>query len=123
MSLTAYSLVPCWDDEQPYYGLFVEHGDFHDRDQALHLASEMDRRLGAINMEYAGKRESRRLGPVRVDLIRTGAWQEWDRQRLLQTGGNVDQYKHPCLITDTHFKESMRVEQELSMDSDPLLQV
>jgi hypothetical protein len=123
MSLTAYSLVPCWDDEQPYYGLFVEHGDFRDRDQALHLATEMDRRLGAINMEYAGKRESRRLGPVRVDLIRTGAWQEWDRQRLLQTGGNVDQYKHPCLITDTHFKESMRVEQELSMDSDPLLKV
>jgi hypothetical protein len=123
MSLTGYSLVPCWDDEQPYYGLFVERGDFRDRDQALHLAGELDRRLGDINMEYASKRESRRLGPVRVDLIRTGAWQEWDRQRLLQTGGNVDQYKHPCLITDTHFRESMRVEQELSMASDPMIQI
>jgi hypothetical protein len=123
MSLTGYSLVPCWDDEQPYYGLFVERGDFRDRNQALHLASELDRRLGDINMEYASKRGSQRLGPVRVDLIRTGAWQEWDRQRLLQTGGNVDQYKHPCLITDPHFRENMRVENELSMTSDPMMQI
>jgi hypothetical protein len=117
MSLTAYSLVPCWDDEQPYYGLFVERGDFHDRIEALRLAGELDRRLGAINMEYASKRESRRLGPIRVDLIPTGAWQEWDRQRLVRTGGNMEQYKHPCLITEPHFRESMRVEQELSADA------
>jgi hypothetical protein len=114
MSLTAYSLVPCWDDEQPYYGLFVERGDFRDREQALHLAGELDRRLGAINMEYASKRDSRRLGPIRVDLIPTGAWYEWDRQRLVRTGGNMEQYKHPCLITEPHFREIMRVEQELS---------
>jgi hypothetical protein len=123
MSLTAYSLVPCWDDEQPYYGLFVERGDFRDRDQALQLAHELDRRLGDVNMEYASKRDSLRLGTIRVDLVRTGAWQEWDRQRLLHTGGNVDQYKHPCLITDPHFRESMRVEQELSMESDPALHI
>jgi hypothetical protein len=116
MSLTAYSLVPCWDDEQPYYGLFVERGDFRDREQALHLAGELDRRLGAINMEYASKRDSRRLGPVRVDLIPTGSWHEWDRQRLLRTGGSLDQYKHPCLITEPHFREIMRVEQELSAE-------
>jgi hypothetical protein len=116
MSLTAYSLVPCWDDEQPYYGLFVERGDFLDRDQALHLAGELDRRLGTINMEYASKRDSRRLGPIRVDLIPTGAWHEWDRQRLVRTGGNMEQYKHPCLITEPHFREIMQVEQELSAE-------
>jgi hypothetical protein len=116
MSLTAYSLVPCWDDEQPYYGLFVERGDFHNREQPLHLAGELDRRLCGINMEYASKRQSQRLGPIRVDLIPTGAWQEWDRQRLLRTGGNQEQYKHPCLITEPHFREIMRVEQELSAE-------
>jgi hypothetical protein len=121
MSLTAYSLVPCWDDVQPYYGLFVERGDFRDSDQALHLASALDRWLSNINMEYASKRESQRLGPIRVDFVRTGAWQEWDRQRLLRTGGSVDQYKHPCLITDPHFREAMQVEQELSTEGDPLL--
>ena len=30
LTLTAYSLAPCWDDEQPYYGLFVERGDLPD---------------------------------------------------------------------------------------------
>src|SRR5262245_45298573 len=123
MSLTAYSLVPCWDDQQPYYGLFVERGDFGDRGQALHLAAELDLRLCDINMEYASKRESQRLGPIRVDLIRTGAWYEWDRQRLLRNGGSPEQYKHPCLITEPHFRENMAVEQELSMESDPLLQI
>src|SRR5262249_9540927 len=118
MSLTAYSLVPCWDDEQPYYGLFVERGDFHSRQQALHLASELDQRLSAMNMEYASKRGSRRLGPIRVDLIPTGAWQEWDRRRLQRTGGNLEQYKHPCLVTEPHFRENMKVEQELSAENE-----
>jgi hypothetical protein len=118
MSLTAYSLVPCWDDQQPYYGLFVERGDFLDGEQALHLAGELDRRLNAINMEYASKRQSQRLGAIRVDFIPTGAWQEWDRQRLLRTGGNPEQYKHPCLIAEPHFREIMRVEQELSTENE-----
>src|SRR5436309_148796 len=28
LPLTSYTLAPCWDDETPYYGLFVERGDF-----------------------------------------------------------------------------------------------
>jgi hypothetical protein len=116
LSLTAYSLVPCWDDEQPYYGLFVERGDFSDREHARRLATALDRRLGAINMEYASKRESHRLGPIRVALTPTGAWQHWDRQRWLRTGGNLEQYKHPCLITDPHFRDNMEVEEELEQE-------
>ena len=30
LNLTAYSLAPCWDEQQPYYGLFVERGDLHE---------------------------------------------------------------------------------------------
>ena len=45
-----------------------------------------------------------------------------DRQRQSRNGGTMEQYKHPCLITEPHFRENMAVEQELSMDSDPLLQ-
>src|SRR5262249_51371614 len=33
LSVTAYSLAPCWDEELPYYGLFVERGDLADRRQ------------------------------------------------------------------------------------------
>src|SRR5262249_29955161 len=84
ISLTAYSLVPCWNDEQPYYGLFIERSDFADRGQAMRLAEVLDQGLSAVNMEYASKRDSRRLGPIRVALMHPGAWHEWDRQRLLR---------------------------------------
>jgi hypothetical protein len=114
-SLSAYSLAPCWDDEVPYYGLFVERGDFADAGQALKLAEALDRRLGQGNIEYAAKRDSQRLGAVRVELLRAGVWQQWDRQRLACSGGTAEQYKHPCLIADANFRETMPVEQELAV--------
>jgi hypothetical protein len=113
-TLTAYSLAPCWHDVQPYYGLFVERGDLAGRDRGLRLAQALDRRLQELNIEYAAKRESLRLGPVRLQVIPDGSWQRWDRQRLQKTGGTLEQYKHPCLIGDVKFRETMVVEEELS---------
>jgi hypothetical protein len=113
LTLTAYSLAPCWHDELPYYGLFVERADLASREEGLKLAEALDRRLGEVNVEYAAKRESRRLGPVRLQLLPAGAWHHWDRQRLAHTGGTLEQYKHPCLIADLKFRESVPVEEEL----------
>src|SRR5207249_5622502 len=93
--LTAYSLAPCWDDEQPYYGLFVERGDLSDREQARRLAAELDEALKDVNMEYRSKRGSLRLGSIRLQKLNPGAWSAWERQRLKQTGGTPEQYKHP----------------------------
>lgn len=114
LNLTAYSLAPCWDDEQPYYGLFVERGDMNGREQSVKLAQALDQRLCAVNIEYAAKRDSRRLGPLRLQIIPTGAWQVWDRQRLARTGGTLEQYKHPGLISDPKFRETMQVEEEVT---------
>jgi hypothetical protein len=114
VTLTAYSVAPCWSDEQPYYGLFVERGDLAGRAEGLKLAEALDRRLSELNVEYATKRESRRLGPVRLQLLPAGAWHHWDRQRLARTGGSLEQYKHPCLIADPKFRESIAVEEELA---------
>jgi hypothetical protein len=110
LTLSAYSVAPCWDDEQPYYGLFVERGDFSAPEQGLRLAEALERHLIQANVEYAGKRESLRLGPVRVQWLPTGAWAEWDRRRLAQSGGTAEQYKHPCLIPDPNFRRTMAVE-------------
>jgi hypothetical protein len=107
-----YSLAPCWDDEQPYYGLFVERGDFGNRGATL--AERLDRRLGEVNSEYAGKRRSRRLGPLRLELLPPGAWLEWDRQRRARAGSTLEQYKHPCLIGDLGFRKTMPVDEEVS---------
>jgi hypothetical protein len=113
LSLTAYSLAPCWDDERPYYGLFIERGDLAGREQGLRLAALLERHLGEVNVEYAAKRASKRLGPVRLEMLPTGAWQLWDHQRLARTGGSLEQYKHPCLIPDPKFRDSIKVEEEL----------
>jgi hypothetical protein len=121
LTLSTYSVAPCWHDEQPYYGLFVEHGDLAGREQGRQLVELLDRRLQQVNVEYAAKRESQRLGPARLVLLPTGAWQAWDRRRLERTGGNLEQYKHPCLIADPRFRETMPAAEELPAGAqDPL---
>ena len=116
LNLGTYSLAPCWPagDETltPYYGLFLERTDLASVEQGLRLVQHLDRRLAELNVEYAAKRESLRLGAVRLELLPAGTWQEWDRKRLQKTGGTLEQYKHPCLIGDTQFRASMPVEQD-----------
>jgi hypothetical protein len=102
LTLSCYSLAPCWDDEMPYYGLFVERGDLPEH-AAERFVQVLDRRLRAANMEYASKRDTLRLGPVRPAWMRAGFWHEWDRDRILKSGGTPEQYKHPCLIAESQF--------------------
>jgi hypothetical protein len=111
LNLTAYSVAPCWDETLPYYGLFIERGDLTAAELGFRLAQLVEKQLSELNIEYASKRESQRLGPLRLLVIPTGSWQQWDRQRLAKTGGTLDQYKHPCLIPDPKFRDSVTVEE------------
>jgi hypothetical protein len=107
LTVSAYTVAPCWPDgaddfEQPYYALFVERGEIPDA-AAERLAECLESHLRSINEEYASKRDSLRLGALRVDWLRPGFWRDWDRERLKKTGGVLDQYKRPCLISDPQF--------------------
>jgi hypothetical protein len=113
LALSTYSVAPCWDDDMPYYGLFVERDDLAGREQGLRLAQALEKRLSEANIEYAAKRDSRRLGPLRLELLSVGTWQRWDRERQLKTGGTLEQYKHPCLIADPKFRETIAVQEEV----------
>ena len=115
LTLTAYSVAPCWADEVPYYGLFIERGDLSSREQGVRLTQALERRLAEVNIEYASKRESRRLGPMRLFLLPAQGWQQWDRQRLARSGGTLEQYKHPCLIPDPKFRESIAIDEEVTV--------
>ena len=97
-----------------YIEALLENLDLKDVEVGRKLADALDRRLMESNTEYAAKRDSQRLDPIRLELIPSGTWQDWDRQRLAKTGGSLEQYKHPCLINDLHFRETMPVEQEVS---------
>ncbi len=110
--VTAYSLAPVWDDRQPYYGLFLEESDATDEPLLRRFLAELDQQLARQNIEYAAKRHGR-LGPVRALLLPTGTWAAWDRNRLAQTGGSPEQYKHPCLIGDLRFRDTMTVLREV----------
>jgi len=123
VTLSAYTLAPCWDDETPYYGLFVERGDLGNLGRARALAVSLDQHLRKHNSEYDGKRASGRLGPVRSLLLPAGAWQEWDKQRLQRSGGTLEQYKHPCLLSDLNFRTQMPVQEELAPEPEPAAQV
>jgi hypothetical protein len=116
-TVTAFTLAPCWDDETPYYALFVEWGDLGGLERVRGLSAAMDRHLRVLNVEYDTKRASRRLGSVRAMMLPTGAWSIWDQQRLQRNGGSPEQYKHPCLVPDADFRHQLPVEQEVGTES------
>jgi hypothetical protein len=113
LAVCAYTLAPCWDEEQPYYGLFVESSDIEDEGAGRSLAAILDEQLSDLNIEYASKRQSDRLGAVRLEILPPGTWQEWDHKRLGLMGGTLEQYKRPCLIGDISFRHSMPVQREI----------
>ncbi len=113
LALTNYTLAPCWDDERPYYGLFVEKNEPVSEADLLRLADALDRRLRQANSEYEEKRKSR-LGSIRVLVVAANALHDWDRQRLRRTGGTPEQYKHPVLVPDFSFREQLPVLTELA---------
>ena len=73
------------------------------------LVAQADAALSTANTEYAAKRTSRRLGPVRAETLPPGTWSDWDTRRQRTRGGPAEQYKHPCLIGDVNFRMTMPV--------------
>jgi hypothetical protein len=114
LTLAAYTMAPIWDDETPYYGVFVERGDLGNLERAKQFAVTLDRHLRQHNSEYDCKRGSGRLGPVRSMLLPNGAWHAWDQQRLRNTGGTLEQFKHPCLVADLKFRTQLPAHEELA---------
>jgi hypothetical protein len=108
MEVSTYSVAPIWPDDDavpPCYGLFVESMDAA---TGQRLAQRLDERLCQTNIEYESKRQSARLGPLRMEAVPAGFWAKWDRLRLERTGGTLEQYKHPCLIGDMEFHKQAK---------------
>jgi hypothetical protein len=99
--LRSYLLLPIWGDP-PSYGLLVETSDLPDAEAADRFTAAVEDQLRALNVEYACKRDTLRLGPVRTIRLPDGAWSEFQKRRLARSGGTVEQYKQPHLIPDTN---------------------
>jgi hypothetical protein len=116
LALTAFTLAPCWDDVMPYYTLLVERSDIQSDDSARRLLAGVEKSLCRLNSEYQSKRETKRLGAVRLGWLPPGAWKEFCRKRLERSGGSLEQFKHPCLVNDTDFIANMPVQGQLVAD-------
>lgn len=98
LRLGSFLLLPTWGDP-PHYSLLVESKDLAEGDEDR-LTAELDAQLRALNLEYDNKRETKRLGPVRLCRLPEGSWADFQRRRLARSGGTVEQYKKPCLLSD-----------------------
>lgn len=116
LALTAFTLAPCWDDVMPYYTLLVERSDIPSEDSARRLLAGVESSLCRLNSEYQSKRETKRLGAVRLGWLPPGAWNEFCRKRLERSGGTLEQFKHPCLVNDCDFIAKLPVEGQFVAD-------
>jgi hypothetical protein len=72
------------------------------------LARRVEFHLARLNSEYADKLRSGRLLPLAVRLIPAGTWHAF-RQRRIGQRGNLEEYKHPCLVGDLEFVKKLGV--------------
>ncbi len=98
LKLASYIILPNWA-ETPYYSLLVESNDLP-AEMSDRLAHEVETQLGRVNLEYLNRRETLRLDPIRIRRLPAGSWADFQRRRLARSGGTVEQYKQPCLLSD-----------------------
>lgn len=82
---------------QPYYLLNAAPAPGLD---LVRLVESLDRFLCELNQEYAGKRNSARLGPIRGVIVRPGEMEQAEEERIRLRHGRREQYKHQYLLTD-----------------------
>ena len=110
INLSLFTLTPQWGDP-PGYTLFVQCDSSPsgiDHSLLNRLAVVVDEKLAFGNLEYREKRESGRLGPVRVEELRKQQWDSFTKARQSRSGGSPEQYKHPCLLPDPEFRNLFR---------------
>ena len=90
-----FRLIP--DVETCRYDLLVEpRGAGLDAPGAEAFARAIDEALGRVNVEYAAKRRSRRLGPPRLCVMRAG-WAERQCRAEFARGRREGQHKWPAI--------------------------
>ncbi len=106
LELQHFTLSPVWDDP-PKYRLHFERGDIPIPELRNRLAVNVDADLQELNVEYREKRQSGRLGPVECLAVPNGTWERYIRHRQSRFGSSLEQYKHPCLVPQLTFSDTL----------------
>jgi hypothetical protein len=91
-----FVLAPRWG-QPPFYVLHLEHAP-HTDGQVTQLGAALEDAIASVNIEYAGKRRSGRLGPLQVNWLPAGFLGEWDRRQAERVRKGNEQYKHRYLF-------------------------
>lgn len=91
---TRFLVTPVWDNP-PYYRIGVESRESMPPD----FAPQFDALLSELNIEYAAKRCSRRLGQVQAGLLPIGCLNSWDESRRRARGAGHEQFKQRYLLS------------------------
>jgi len=94
-SVQRFVAQPCFASP-PYYRVTVET----EGAAPARLAEILDAALVQLNIEYASKRHSGRLGPVQVVSDRPEVFARRERELLAVREGRQEQYKHQYLLTE-----------------------
>lgn len=93
--LTPTFFVLVAEESSMRYSLFIESDDRGMLDAAV-LASDVDTRLGELNIEYHAKRKSGRLGPLKTVWLAHGAAEAY-KAACVRAGQREIQFKPPAL--------------------------
>lgn len=110
-----FTLSPIWDDP-PKYRLHVERGDIAIAELRNRLAVTVDAELQELNVEYKEKRQTGRLAPLECLALPNGTWERYIRARQSRFGASMEQYKHPCLVPNLTFSETLQKDFALPED-------
>jgi hypothetical protein len=94
--LENFIMAPEWADP-PYYRLYLETQQPLSAKDLRQLEQLIDQRLAVCNMEYDSKRESRRLGGIRIRQVPARLLAERDKKIRENNQGHSEQFKHRFL--------------------------
>ena len=107
-TIETFTLCPCWDGT-PHYLLLVEESRLGNGGAEDRFLQAADASLCRLNIEYEKKRESKRLGPMRLMLVANGSFERLRRETIEHQRGRAEQYKHPYLVSEQEFLKRFTV--------------
>ncbi len=104
------------EDDKPRYTFLIEFDRPPDDNKARHWLHDIDEELQKLNIEYHGKRTSKRLHPAALRIIKAGEFNRY-RKRMVE-GGKLDgQFKTLKLTKDEQFAAEFEAEKTLRLDA------
>lgn len=94
-----WTLLPCWDNQLPYYTLVVEEPQLKPFNSPG-LVEQFDDELKNLNLEYRSRRDSQRLDNIRLISVPAGTFSKIKKELVERQGGRMEQYKQVHLDVD-----------------------